>query len=126
MLGSHTSRSVSWIAGFLAILGQGAAQVSPPGEPASIHDTVVNSVTNDSISHAQVYSLDNRFAAMTDDQGHFEFVVPSAEPGNGTTYLNPSMLAARKPGFLDNRGDQTFQSDSDPKELTIRLIPEAI
>src|SRR5437588_6078174 len=43
---------------------------------ASIHGTVLNSVTREPIGRALVVSSDNRFAIMTDDQGHFEFTFP--------------------------------------------------
>src|SRR5882724_5384918 len=44
-----------------------------------IRGTVVNSATHAAIGRALVYSTDNRFAKMTDDQGHFEFTVPLRE-----------------------------------------------
>ena len=49
----------------------------------SIHGTVVNSVTHEPIGRALVYSPDNRFAAMTDSEGHFEFTF--AKPDNDNT-----------------------------------------
>src|SRR5438128_1910011 len=50
---------------------------NPPS--SSLRGTVINSVTREPVARALVYSQDNRFAAFTDDQGHFEFEVPRIE-----------------------------------------------
>jgi hypothetical protein len=120
-------------------------------QPDSIHGTVVNSVTHQPIGHALVASPDNnRFATMTDDQGHFEFVLPGQEPRaaqssssqlsqdgprlNGGVSIGPqatvpssnrpSQLMARKPGFLDE--DTTQNVAPDQNEVTLPLTPESL
>src|SRR5207245_1794673 len=45
----------------------------------TIHGIVVNSVTHEPLGRALVYSPDNRFATMTDGEGHFEFTFALAE-----------------------------------------------
>ena len=120
------------------------AQDTPTdNQTASIHGSVLNSVTREPISRALVVSSDNRFATMTDDQGHFEFVLPETSPdksadgaegSNGTVsrlssdppFIFPTALTARKPGFLpDSPGVQNSQPVTPNQELTILLVPEA-
>ena len=118
---------------------QACAQESPSNQPVSIQGRVVNSVTHEPIGHAQVYSQDNRFATLTDDQGHFEVRAPQQTPaggGDGTTdfivsgtnvIFSGSQLTARKPGFLSERmGEGPNRVGSGATELTISLVPEAI
>lgn len=94
----------------------------------SIRGTVVNGLTHDAIAHALVFSPDNRFATMTDSEGHFEFTFPasSAAMGSETGPPNrPDTLTARKPGFLD---DPTRAANLSlvGKQVTIILTPEAL
>ena len=106
-----------------------------------IRGVVINSVTREPISRALVSSPDNRFAALTDSEGRFEFAVPKADsvrergtdsnsPDRGPTPSrpNPSLsLMARKPGFLtdpNNQGNNLQKGAS--KELTLALTPEAL
>jgi hypothetical protein len=112
----------------------------------SLRGTVVNSVTHEPINRALVFSPDNRFATMTDDQGHFEFTFSRAE-GEQTARLagvsdvqsletsqleqagtnRPSMMMARKTGFLSrNDGQEGFQISPAQQEITISLVPEAL
>jgi hypothetical protein len=42
----------------------------------TVRGIVVNSVTREPVGRALVYSNDNRFATMTDGEGHFEFTFP--------------------------------------------------
>jgi len=56
-----------------------AQNVNLEAQASSIHGTVVNSATHEPIGRALVFSPDNRFATMTDDQGHFEFALPQPE-----------------------------------------------
>jgi hypothetical protein len=121
------------------------------GEPASgqgqasddrqniVHGTVVNAVTHEPVGRALVCSSDNRFATLTDGEGHFQFTVPEANPNLGSdsafeirprevfspgSVSGPSWLMARKPGFLDDPNTQVEASPA--KDLTISLLPEAL
>jgi len=111
----------------------------------SLRGTVVNGATNEPISRALVFSPDNRFATMTDDRGHFEFIFPKGEDEMaagfaGTSGLRsletsriqypginrPTTLMARRTGFLSrNNGQEAFQISPTQQELTISLVPEA-
>jgi hypothetical protein len=109
----------------------------------SLRGTVVNGVTHEPISRALVFSPDNRFATMTDDQGHFEFTFPPAEGEKTAGFAGtsrsletpqlqharnnrPTMLMARKPGFLSGKnGQEGVQIGPAQQELTIFLVPEA-
>ncbi|HEX8879931.1 MAG TPA: hypothetical protein VF749_07870 [Candidatus Acidoferrum sp.] len=94
----------------------------------------MNAVTHEPIARALVFSQDNRFATLTDDRGHFEFVFADAEgdSAGGVTVQNgmtnrPSLLSARKPGFLrDNYEPPTLLAGGSEQELTIPLEPEAL
>jgi hypothetical protein len=50
-----------------------------------VHGTVVNAVTHEPVGRALVYSSDNRFATLTDGEGHFQFTVPEANMDMGTS-----------------------------------------
>ena len=122
------------------------AQTTGTQENDTLRGTVVNSLTHEPIGRALVYSPDNRYAAMTDSQGHFEFKFARAErePAAGFAATSnawsspsyprqygvtnrPSVLMARKTGFLpDNDGQQGFQLSATQQELTIPLVPEAL
>ena len=111
-----------------------------------LRGTVVNSVTHEPISRALVYSPDNRFATMTDRQGHFEFEFTEAIGEETAGFANasgiyvaqnsglqrtstnrPSMLMARKTGFLSlNDGQGVTQIGPEQQEMTMFLVPEAL
>ena len=106
-----------------------------------INGTVVNSLTHEPIGRALVSSPDNRFATMTDGEGHFEFVLPPAAPvqrnnSSGSVIVvggrlgqtnRPGTLMARKPGYLTDENSQlNLQSGSSAKNVTISLVPEAL
>src|SRR5438270_6726803 len=89
---------------------------SDGSQTETLRGTVVNSVTQAPIPRALVYSADNRYAVLTDGDGHFEFSVPksASETGTNLAYSDPAArswsfaanhapvpLMARKPGFLD-------------------------
>ena len=57
----------------LQALAQSAGSEEPQHEV--IRGTVINSVTQAPIPRALVYSADNRYAALTDGDGHFEFTL---------------------------------------------------
>jgi hypothetical protein len=119
-----------------ASIGQDAASDNSD----SLRGTVVNSATREPIPRALVFSPDNRFATMTDPQGHFEFVLPpsTAQQTNNPTGVTtgivanesnrPYMLTARKPGFLVGTENETQGTQISPqtKDITIELMPEAL
>jgi hypothetical protein len=107
-----------------------------------LRGTVVNSVTHEAIGRALVFSLDNRFATMTDERGHFEFTFartegeyrsafsgppgvqsPAISPAPQVGSDRPSALMARKNGFLA-RPDDVAQLSPEQHEVTISLAPE--
>jgi hypothetical protein len=109
----------------------------------TIRGTVVNSATHAAIGRALVYSADNRFATMTDDQGHFEFKVPLHESEQtppsrqvaGSVFFSSavappgdSFFMARKPGYLllENGEPGTQVELGTSSEITISLMPEAL
>jgi len=106
-------------------------------ETDSIRGTVVNSLTHEPIERALVFSPDNRFATLTDSDGHFEFTFPPSsatgggEPSAGGGPVSypapnrPDTLMARKPGFLEDRNRATNLSRAG-KQLTLTLTPEAL
>jgi len=51
--------------------------------PSTVHGTVVNAVTHDPVGRALVRSPDDRYATLTDSEGHFEFALPKAPPESG-------------------------------------------
>jgi hypothetical protein len=127
---------------FLAVVTQQVSAQSSPEALDTLHGTVVNSVTHESVPRALVVSPDQRFATMTDDQGHFEFTFPKAEPPKPSVpgssdgdrdalQLNesnrPNALSARKPGFLEDNNAAVYLALAlNTKELKLSLVPEAI
>ena len=117
------------------------AQDSQSKDADRISGVVVNSVTHEPIAGALVAGDGERFAALTDHNGRFEFtfaqtpadkgsaagssVVGSA--GTANRSYGPQVLQARKPGFLDDQNDPALISSSIPggKDVTISLVPEA-
>ena len=107
----------------------------------TVHGTVVNAATNAPVPRALVHSSDDRFAMLTDSDGHFEFTLPKTktEPSpsfrgevNGRIFFASSgtqlWLTASKPGFLEHglgRGERPVPA-SVGNEVTIPLIPEAV
>lgn len=114
----------------LLLLGMISAQDVPPPESQKIRGAVVNSVTHEPVGRALVTSSDNRFATLTDAEGHFEFTIPlpPARPGGARVVssapLAPTDLTARKPGFLVDRS--TLMPGPVDKNNVIWLIPEAL
>ena len=67
------------VAGSIAV-GQTLAQdLQTEEQQNSVHGTVINAATHAPIARALIYSLDNRFAMMTDSEGRFEFSLPKKE-----------------------------------------------
>ena len=114
-----------------------SAQNSENKSADSIRGTVVNSVTHEPIGRALVYSPDNRFAAMTDSEGHFEFTFAKSDndnrndgagSANHLSYQRANIfgLMARKPGFIEGRITQTVQAEAANKEFVLLLTPESL
>jgi hypothetical protein len=130
--------------------GQTRAQDGPSVSPRpnTIRGVVMNSVTREPVGRALVYSPDNRFGTIADEQGHFEFTLPqpttdpNATSGETSTFFRgavqvepsipnfPGVLMARKPGFLssENRSWMSNQAlVTKGKDLiVITLVPEAL
>ena len=116
------------------VLTPAFAQAVPPtnSQTETIQGTVVNSLTHEPIGRALVFSPDERFAAMTDSEGHFSLTFPASSAGEANPSRNrvfpseptrPQSLEAKKLGFLNSGQIEKLSSD---KELTISLIPEAV
>jgi hypothetical protein len=125
----------------VGLCGQNNSSETP--QATVLRGTVVNSVTHDPIGRALVFSPDNRFAAMTDDRGQFEFKLPappevapegaavfsSGRRFRGGTPDWPTFLKARKPGFLadsDENGGQGVMVNPEQPSMSIVLEPEAL
>jgi hypothetical protein len=140
-------RHKTFVFAVLLVLGyvrteQASGQVqSSDNRQNIVHGTVVNAVTHEPVGRALVYSSDNRFATLTDGEGHFQFTVPEANPNTGSDSVfeirprevfsagsvsGPSWLMARKPGFLDDPSGSTQVEASPGKDLAISLVPEAL
>jgi hypothetical protein len=115
---------VIFLAGWCALGSRVSAQnLQPDNQSNIIRGIVVNALSNQPIGRALVYSLDNRYAMMTDGDGHFEFTLPKVEGGGG---YNRTSFAARKPGFLDKRNGSGQIEVGPNSEGTILLVPEAL
>lgn len=101
----------------LALLTAGASTSSSQetnlrkkDDASVVRGTVLNSVTRAPVGRALVHSLDNRFATLTDDEGHFEFKVPrpeNAPPQEGGSLSSEpvtTFFAASSGGVLGNQG----------------------
>jgi hypothetical protein len=130
----------------LAAACMSAGQASCQGQQTdngqrSLRGIVVNAVSHEPIGRALVYSPDNRFAMLTDSEGHFEFTLPkvdSQSENRPTGELQPQgvwslgsaggipWLMARKPGFLDDPSEIRQPETSPGSGLTISLMPEAL
>jgi hypothetical protein len=135
--------------GFVPVFAQGGGGVAQSADV--LRGTVVNGVTHEAIGRALVYSPDNRFATMTDERGHFEFIFARTEgehllphpstfsaafSGPSESRLDgipqvpqtlsdrPGQLMARKTGFLGRPGHESVPLNPEQHELTISLVPE--
>jgi hypothetical protein len=121
------------LAGWVVCARQGFAQNLQPDNQANIvRGIVVNAVTHEPIGRALVYSPDNRYAMLSDGEGHFEFTLPKAAADDGgVTFATGNsgkltFLMARKPGFLDDPHGTRSVEVLRGAELTIALMPEAL
>lgn len=115
--------------------------------PSSVHGTVLNRLTHQPIGRALVFTLDQQYATLTDDRGHFEFKFPpppeSGAAENATSATAPEALRARqlrmlrngqahifmarKPGFLENaRNPSHNPATNGQTDFTIYLDPESL
>jgi hypothetical protein len=142
----HSSRAfrVAAVLAFSLLLSLQTIAQTPENdssETETLRGTVVNAVTQAPIPRALVYSADNRYAALTDGDGHFEFALPKqqASDAGGFVYAGPSArnwvvrgnrmalaLMARKPGFLDPPLEGGAQKAASENDITIPLLPEGI
>jgi hypothetical protein len=122
----------AWVA-LMAVLAAGGVGGSPVwaqdaqsdaamDESDSLQGVVLNSVTHEPVARALVSSPDNRFATMTDGQGHFGFKFPIA--GNNAA-KRPTALMARKPGYLTEIA-LDMQLGAAVKQVTLSLAPEGL
>ena len=118
------------------------AAESDGSETETLRGTVVNSVTQAPIPRALVYSADNRYAVLTDGDGHFEFTVPKSASDTGTNFAYsdpaarswsfaanhaPVPLMARKPGFLDPPVEiGAKEKTASGNDISVPLLPEGI
>ncbi len=122
-----------------ACVGKAYGQDPQPDErPHQVHGIVINSVTRAPISRALVYTADNRYAALTDSEGRFEFTLPRAsteatevsfegQPQRVWSGAGSSeSVTARKPGFLSDPNDNRLFGMLPISDITISLMPEAL
>ena len=105
------------------------AQSSDGQTTNTISGTVINSVTQEPIGRALVYTADERVATFTDDHGNFELIASEAKQqpgGGGTPVQSPVQLQARKPGFLTDFGLQGDAIIGGMKDVTLTLAPEGL
>jgi len=117
-----------------------AQQLNEPSN--AIRGTVVNQVTGQPIPRALVHSLDDRYAMLTDGEGHFEFDLPQDDTGPQDYTLNSFegsrgaifplhsasgiWLRARKPGFVDDPLHPSQVQALPGVDATVPLAPEAL
>jgi hypothetical protein len=139
---SPTQAIVLFFAVVCLIVPKSSAQSlsdNPPDDTESIRGVVINSVTGEPIARALVSSPDDRFAAMTNSEGRFEFNLPKVDRDDSNSngpvmgrvqhgFSNrPYSLTARKPGFvLDRNGGGQIPEIGAQKDLTLVLVPESL
>jgi hypothetical protein len=111
-----------WLGGSPVWAQDAATDPQTMEENDKLQGVVLNSVTHEPVSRALVSSPDNRFATMTDGQGHFEFKFPRA---SNDAANRPAALMARKPGYLTEIAPD-MQLGAAVKEVTLSLAPEGL
>jgi hypothetical protein len=86
--------------------------------PSAIAGTVINSVTREPVPRALVELYAN-IAALTDDEGRFEFRLQQADTLSG-------QLTIRKPGFADTSYTYSYSPDAPNPDLVVPLLPESL
>jgi hypothetical protein len=103
--------------------------------PSSIRGTVINAVTHEAIGRALVYTQDNRFAAWTDGEGHFDYPLPNVVTdeaslqglaGRNQPQFTSCCIQARKPGFLNDPNQLQGVEVTLGAEPIVALIPEGL
>lgn len=125
----------------LAALAAYGQSTSLAEQKNTVRGTVINQLTQAPVPRALVYSSDNRYAVMTDGEGHFEFALPKANTnsdmgnigsigvsfGPMSSYRSDMLiLFARKPGFLDDPRDRRETRAVPGSDVTIALLPEGL
>jgi hypothetical protein len=110
--------------GFVVVRAAAQEQQFHP-RPNSIRGTVINGLTHEPIARALVYTPDNRFAAWSDSDGHFEYPLPKALT-NDAGFLSVCCVQARKPGFLSDPDQEQGVGFTLGREPTIALLPEGL
>lgn len=123
---------------FVFAVAHSAAQTAQTDhQPRKFSGTVINALTKAPIPRALVFTSDNRFAMLTDSEGHFEFTMAKDNDSQGRngqftvvsgTFRTGSCswISARKPGFLDPCRDPDWNYKSAGDDHTIALVPEAL
>ncbi len=117
------------IAMLTALLAEGQVQTPDTHPGNSISGTVVNSVTREPVGRALVYTTDDRYAALTDDHGHFELNVAEQAPAPGAAGMSTAqtVLQVKKPGFLAIAGPRAGPSAvPGQSDLILKLVPEGL
>jgi hypothetical protein len=134
----HYAAALAFLLTFSHVVASGALAQNRESleHPATIRGTVINRITREPIGRALVYSPDNRFARLTDGEGHFEYPIPkaaTADPGTFSdiqTQPQPDFtfccVMGRKPGFVTDPNDEQGVEISAGREPTIALIPESL
>src|SRR5262249_15185708 len=96
-----------------------------------LRGVVIDSITRQPVGRVLVFSPDNRFAALTDDRGRFQFTFARKseappEPGRPVPPNRPNELFVRKPGFLSEGNEQQFPIAPTQHDITITIVPEAL
>jgi hypothetical protein len=101
----------------------------------NIRGTVINALTGEPIGRALVFTPDNRFARLTDSEGHFDYPLPKAVPddasppgiqGQSQLQFISCCLQARKPGFLSDSNQEQGTTIALGSVPVIALIPESV
>ncbi len=117
------------LAATLSAPAQTSPLLQPDEQSHTVRGTVINSVSGVPIPRALVFTPGNRFAMLTDGEGHFEFELPKPNSGNGVESqptFSSTTMTARKPGFLDDPNGGSQREAAPGTNVTIPLIPEAL